>query len=95
MKELTHCPIIIDASHSIQLPGSGTNNSLGNPEFIPLMTRSAIAAGADGVFVETHPNPKKALSDGSNSVVLSQLESLVIQAIKIYEATKDLETLDV
>ncbi|MAJ82233.1 MAG: 3-deoxy-8-phosphooctulonate synthase [Legionellales bacterium] len=95
MKELTHCPVIIDASHSIQLPGSGTNNSLGNPEFIPLMTRSAIAAGADGVFVETHPDPKNALSDGSNSVILTKLESLVIQAIKIFEATKHTETLDV
>jgi 2-dehydro-3-deoxyphosphooctonate aldolase (KDO 8-P synthase) len=75
----TGCPVIFDATHSVQLPGGGGTHSGGQREFAPVLARAAIAAGADGVFLEVHENPDKALSDGPNSLSLDQLPSLLTQ----------------
>jgi 2-dehydro-3-deoxyphosphooctonate aldolase (KDO 8-P synthase) len=77
-------PVIIDATHSVQRPTSENGTSGGNPEFIPLMASAGIIAGANGVFMEVHPNPKEAKSDGTNSLKLNKLESLLIYLKKIY-----------
>lgn len=71
------CPVIFDATHSVQLPGGGGDKSSGQREFAPVLARSAVAAGADGLFIETHPNPDKALSDGPNMIPLSQMPALL------------------
>ncbi|MCD6586561.1 MAG: 3-deoxy-8-phosphooctulonate synthase [Desulfobacteraceae bacterium] len=81
----TGFPVIYDATHSVQLPGGGGTTSAGQREFVPLLARAAIAAGADGLFIEAHSNPEKALSDGPNSMKLSDMESLLIQ-LKAIEA---------
>ncbi|RJP94936.1 MAG: 3-deoxy-8-phosphooctulonate synthase [Desulfobacteraceae bacterium] len=80
------CPVIFDATHSVQLPGGAGASSSGQREFAPLLARAAIAAGADGVFIETHTNPEKALSDGPNSMRLDDLEALLIQLKAIQKA---------
>src|SRR5207302_1874789 len=69
-------PVIFDATHSVQLPGAGGNRSSGERQFAPVLARSALAAGADGIFIETHPEPDKALSDGPNMIPLGQMPSL-------------------
>jgi 2-dehydro-3-deoxyphosphooctonate aldolase (KDO 8-P synthase) len=81
----TGFPVIYDATHSVQLPGGAGTTSAGQREFVPLLARAAIAAGADGLFIETHSNPEKALSDGPNSMKLSDMEALLIQ-LKAIEA---------
>ncbi len=78
-------PVIFDATHSVQKPGGNGTSSGGNREFVAPLAKSAIAAGADGLFFETHINPDKALSDGSNMVPLNEIEALLSQLIKIYE----------
>lgn len=75
----TGCPVIFDATHSVQLPGGGGSVSSGQREFAPLLARAAIAAGADGIFMETHPDPDHALSDGPNAVRLDDMESILLQ----------------
>lgn len=79
----TQCPVIFDATHSVQLPGGLGDASGGQREFIPLLARAAVAAGIAGLFMETHPNPAAALSDGPNSWPLHQMEELlkILQAI--------------
>ena len=72
------CPVVFDATHSVQLPGGQGNSSGGQREFIPVLARAAIAVGVSGLFMETHPEPDKALSDGPNAVPLAQIESLLI-----------------
>ena len=74
----TGCPVVFDATHSVQLPGGQGTSSGGQREFIPVLARAAIAVGVSGVFMETHPDPDKALSDGPNAVPLAQIESLLI-----------------
>jgi 2-dehydro-3-deoxyphosphooctonate aldolase (KDO 8-P synthase) len=74
----TGCPVVFDATHSVQLPGGQGTSSGGQREFIPVLARAAIAVGVSGVFMETHPEPDKALSDGPNAVPLAQIESLLI-----------------
>lgn len=69
-------PVIFDATHSVQTPGAQGTTSGGNPEFIPTLARAATAAGVDGVFIETHENPAKALSDGANALPLHELAPL-------------------
>ena len=81
---------IFDATHSCQMPGAGGDKSLGNSEFAPILARAAIAAGATGLFAETHPDPSVALSDGPNMIPLSKMEETLISLIKIRNATKDL-----
>lgn len=70
-------PLIFDATHSVQLPGGGGTVSSGQREFVSTLARSAVAAGADGLFMEVHPNPEEALSDGANMIPLSQVRELL------------------
>lgn len=73
----TGCPVIFDATHSVQLPGGAGTSSAGQREFAPVLARSAVAAGADGLFIEVHPEPEKALCDGPNSLHLETAETLL------------------
>ncbi len=73
----TGCPVVFDATHSVQLPGGKGSASGGQREFVPVLARAAIASGVAGVFMETHPNPDKALSDGPNAWPLDRMESLL------------------
>src|ERR1700683_5216846 len=77
-------PIIFDATHSVQLPGAGGDRSGGQREFAPVLARSAIAAGADGVFIETHPKPDEALSDGPNMIALANMAPLLAGLVKLH-----------
>ena len=77
------CPVVFDATHSVQLPGQGGDKSGGEREFVPVLARAAIAAGVSGLFMEVHPDPDKALSDGANSWPLDQLESLLIELMAL------------
>ena len=81
-------PIVFDATHSVQLPGGGGDKSGGQREFAPVLARCAVAAGADGVFVETHPNPDKALSDGPNMIPLAEMAELVKSLLRVREASR-------
>jgi 2-dehydro-3-deoxyphosphooctonate aldolase (KDO 8-P synthase) len=73
----TGCPVIFDATHSVQLPGGQGSSSGGQREFVPVLARAAVAVGVAGVFMETHPDPDKALSDGPNAWPLARMESLL------------------
>ena len=73
----TGCPVVFDATHSVQLPGGQGGSSGGQREFIPVLARAAVAVGVSGLFMETHPNPDKALSDGPNAWPLGQMEELL------------------
>lgn len=79
-------PVIFDATHSVQLPGGGGDKSAGQREFAPVLAQAAVAAGADGVFIETHPDPERALSDGPNSMRLSEMRPLLERLIRIKHA---------
>ncbi|HHB92784.1 MAG TPA: 3-deoxy-8-phosphooctulonate synthase [Thioploca sp.] len=80
----TNCPVIFDATHSVQLPGGKGNVSGGQREFVPVLARAAVAAGVTGIFIETHPNPDQALSDGPNMWPLDQM----------YDFLKNLQLID-
>jgi 2-dehydro-3-deoxyphosphooctonate aldolase (KDO 8-P synthase) len=82
----TGCPVVFDATHSVQLPGGAGTRSGGQREFAPVLARAAVAAGADGIFLEVHEDPDKALSDGPNSLSLDQLPSLLTQLKAIKSA---------
>ncbi len=73
----THCPVVYDATHSVQQPGGLGACSGGNREFVPLLARAAVASGVSGLFMETHPDPEKALSDGPNSWPLDKMSDLL------------------
>ena len=73
----THCPVVFDATHSVQLPGGQGSTSGGQREFVPVLARAAIAAGVSGVFMETHPKPEKAMSDGPNAWPLGMMRELL------------------
>lgn len=77
-------PALIDATHSVQLPGAAGGQSGGQRQFVPTLARAALAAGADGVFMETHPDPQHALSDGPNQVPLSDLPRLVEEFLAVW-----------
>ena len=79
-------PVLFDATHSVQLPGGGGDKSGGQREFAPVLARSALAAGADGLFIETHPEPESALSDGPNMIALGEMPSLLARLLKVYAA---------
>ena len=83
MKE-SGCPVVMDATHAVQRPSGAGNVSGGDPQFIPLLAASGIAAGADGIFLEIHPRPDQAWSDGTNSLPLSSLRPLLIRLQKLY-----------
>ena len=73
----TGCPVVFDATHSVQLPGAGGGKSGGQREFVPVLARAAVAVGIAGIFMETHPDPDQALSDGPNAWPLGKMESLL------------------
>jgi len=77
----TGCPVVFDATHSVQLPGGQGSKSGGQREFVPLLARAAVASGISGIFMETHPDPDKALSDGPNSWPLRRMREL-LQTLK-------------
>lgn len=81
-------PVIFDATHSVQLPGGGGDKSAGQREFAPVLARCALAAGVDGIFVETHPEPDEALSDGPNMIPLAEMPALLKSLLKIWEAVR-------
>jgi 2-dehydro-3-deoxyphosphooctonate aldolase (KDO 8-P synthase) len=81
----TGCPVVFDATHSVQLPGGQSTASGGQREFVPVLARAAVAAGVAGVFMETHPDPAKALSDGPNAFPLGHLQEL-LQTLKALDA---------
>ncbi|MCC5791036.1 MAG: 3-deoxy-8-phosphooctulonate synthase [Legionellaceae bacterium] len=85
----TGCPVVYDATHSVQLPGGGNGVSGGQREFIPVLARAAVAAGIAGIFMETHPQPDKALSDGPNSWPLDQMKKLLQSLIAIDRVVKE------
>ncbi|MBU4263419.1 MAG: 3-deoxy-8-phosphooctulonate synthase [Proteobacteria bacterium] len=84
------CPVIYDATHSVQLPGGAGGSSGGQRQFIAPLTRAAVAAGVDGIFMEVHPEPEKALCDGPNSLPLDQLESLLTTIVAIHKMADSL-----
>ena len=73
----TNCPVVFDATHSVQQPGGQGDRSGGQSEFVPLLARAAVSCGISGIFMETHPNPKEALSDGPNAVPLDHMKRLL------------------
>jgi 2-dehydro-3-deoxyphosphooctonate aldolase (KDO 8-P synthase) len=81
-------PVIFDATHSVQLPGGGGDKSSGQREFAPVLARAALAAGASGLFIETHPQPERALSDGPNMIPLAKMPALLRSLLKIFNALK-------
>jgi 2-dehydro-3-deoxyphosphooctonate aldolase (KDO 8-P synthase) len=84
----TGCPVVFDATHSVQLPGGRGTASGGQREFVPVLARAAVAAGVAGVFMETHPDPDRALSDGANSWPLALLEELLETLIELDRVVK-------
>jgi 2-dehydro-3-deoxyphosphooctonate aldolase (KDO 8-P synthase) len=85
-------PVVFDATHSVQLPGGEGKSSGGQPEFIEPLARAAVAAGVDGVFVEVHDNPPKALSDGANALALEKFPPLVERLVKLASLVREWET---
>ncbi len=84
----TGCPVVFDATHSVQLPGGQGTASGGQREFIPVLARAATAVGIAGVFMETHPEPDKALSDGPNAVPLDKVAALLETLVRIDQCVK-------
>ena len=84
----TNCPVVFDATHSVQQPGGKGDRSGGQSEYVPLLARAAVASGISGVFMETHPNPKEALSDGPNAVPLAHMSGLLGMLKDIDELVK-------
>jgi len=85
MRELG-CPVVFDATHSVQLPGGQGSKSGGQPQFIPTLSKAATAAGIDGIFMEVHPNPSEALSDGANSLPLNKVKEVLTELVTIRKA---------
>lgn len=81
-------PAIFDATHSVQLPGAGGGKSGGRREFVPPLAKAALGAGADGLFIETHPDPANAISDGPNMVPLAELPALIADCVAVWKAVR-------
>jgi 2-dehydro-3-deoxyphosphooctonate aldolase (KDO 8-P synthase) len=81
-------PVVFDATHSVQLPGGGGDRTTGQREFAPVLAKAALAVGANGIFIETHPKPDEALSDGPNMIPLGEMATVLRSLLKIYEAAK-------
>jgi len=79
----TGCPVVFDATHSVQLPGAQGTSSGGQREFVPVLARAALAVGVSGLFMETHPDPDRALSDGPNAWPLGKMKKLLVQLKEI------------
>ena len=86
----TGCPVVLDVTHAVQLPGAAGNASGGQPEFIEPLARAGVAAGADGVFLEVHDAPKRALSDGSNALALDRLPALLAKLASLASLVRTL-----
>lgn len=84
----TDCPVVFDATHSVQLPGGQGSASGGQREFVPVLARAAVAAGVAGLFMETHPNPAEALSDGPNAWPLGKMQELLSTLLEIDQLIK-------
>jgi 2-dehydro-3-deoxyphosphooctonate aldolase (KDO 8-P synthase) len=84
----TGAPVVFDATHSVQLPGGQGASSGGQREFVPVLARAAVAAGIAGIFMETHPDPARALSDGPNAVPLRRMRPLVEQLVELDRVVK-------
>jgi 2-dehydro-3-deoxyphosphooctonate aldolase (KDO 8-P synthase) len=84
----TACPVVFDATHSVQLPGGQGTSSGGQREFVPVLARAAVASGIAGLFMETHPDPSKALSDGPNAVPLGQMKNLLTTLVELDRVVK-------
>src|SRR3954462_13352410 len=82
-------PTIFDATHSVQLPGAGGGKSSGQREFVAPLARAALAAGADGLFIETHPDPANAISDGPNMIPLGEMSAFMESCLKIWRTTRE------
>ena len=82
------CPVVFDATHSVQLPGGGGDRSAGQRELAPVLARCALAAGANGIFIETHPDPDRALSDGPNMVPLAEMPFLLKSLVRVWAAVR-------
>ena len=81
-------PVIFDATHSVQLPGGGGDKSAGQREFAPVLASASLAVGANGLFIETHPKPDEAMSDGPNMIPLGEMATVLRSLLKIYKAAK-------
>lgn len=84
----THCPVVFDATHSVQQPGGQGDKSGGQREFVPVLARAAVASGISGVFLETHPDPSIALSDGPNAWPLGKMEDLLLLLVDLDKLVK-------
>lgn len=84
----TGCPVVFDATHSVQLPGGQGKSSGGQREFVPVLARAAVAAGVSGLFMETHPDPSRAMSDGPNAWPLGQMKALLETLLALDTAVK-------
>ncbi len=84
----TNCPVVFDATHSVQLPGGQGATSGGQREFVPVLARAAVAVGISGLFMETHPNPAEAMSDGPNAVPLGRMKELLATLIELDRVVK-------
>lgn len=89
MRDSCECPVIFDATHSVQLPGGAGDASGGEPQYIEPLARAAVAAGANGLFVEVHPRPAEAASDGSNTLALDRLGSLLTDLLRLRASVAD------
>ncbi len=87
MKSLGY-PVVFDATHSVQLPGGGGDRSSGQGEFAPVLAKSALAAGANGLFIETHPKPAKSPSDGPNMIPLGQMNRTLKSMLRVFKAVR-------
>lgn len=85
----TSCPVVFDATHSVQLPGGQGTSSGGQREFVPVLARAAVAAGVAGLFMETHPDPSSALSDGPNAMPLGQMKNLLTTLVELDRVVKN------
>jgi 2-dehydro-3-deoxyphosphooctonate aldolase (KDO 8-P synthase) len=90
----TGCPVVFDATHSVQLPGGQGTSSGGQREFVPVLARAAVAVGIAGLFMETHPNPAEAMSDGPNAVPLLRIKELLATLVKLDRTVKDIGFLE-
>jgi 2-dehydro-3-deoxyphosphooctonate aldolase (KDO 8-P synthase) len=89
LRAATGAPVIFDGTHSVQQPGRGDGGASGGlREFIPALTLAAVAAGTDGIFLETHPDPERAPSDGPNMLPLGEMEPLIRRAVAVWEARR-------
>jgi 2-dehydro-3-deoxyphosphooctonate aldolase (KDO 8-P synthase) len=81
-------PVIFDATHSVQLPGGGGDKSSGQRQFAPVLARCAVVAGANGLFIETHPDPDAALSDGPNMIPLKEMAELLADLVQLHSIAR-------